>query len=51
VALLVHLAAAFWTHSTGDPRPLTLSFDFGYLLLFGAFFALARAPRRESPHC
>jgi peptidoglycan biosynthesis protein MviN/MurJ (putative lipid II flippase) len=51
VALLVHLAAAFWTHSSGDPRPLTLSFDLGYLLLFGAFFALARAPRRESPHC
>jgi putative peptidoglycan lipid II flippase len=42
--LLVHTAIALWTHHSGDPRPLALSFDAAYLLLFGGFFALARAP-------
>jgi hypothetical protein len=45
--LAVHLAVAVWTHYTGDVRALALSFDFAYLLLFGGFFALAAAPRRD----
>jgi putative peptidoglycan lipid II flippase len=51
LALLVHLAVALWTHRSGDPHPLTLSFDAGYLLLFGGFYALARTPQRESQCC
>ena len=45
--LLAHTLATAYASYAGDPRPLTITFDAVYALLFAGFYALAGGPPRN----
>jgi putative peptidoglycan lipid II flippase len=46
IGLLAHTLVTAYTCRTGDARPLAITFDAVYLLLFAGFYALAGGARR-----